>query len=611
MKNFRLLALMLLTMAALTVWSAPALPGKWQVRQKDGTLLTIEQMGDEFHHWTQTADGTLLVERDGGYYVADIDDQGRLTPTLLLAHDAPLRGSDELAAANRQKARKALFHNVGATARRAALINNNGGYLQHMGSPRVLVILAEYQDVTFTVNSPVEAFEQYLNGTEQKDLGNHNTDNINSIRQYFNTVSHGQFTPQFDLVGPVTLPQEMKYYGAGSSNSENMSQLGKDAIALVEDQVDLTKYDNDGDGRVELVYVIHAGYGQNQGGAEETMWAKVSTVNMKINETLKLTRLGCNAELFHPQREGYINGTGVFCHEFSHTMGLPDLYPTNTAGRKVDNQSMERWDLMDNGLYLANGFRPIPYTAWEQEVLGWIEMDSLKTTRGGVQLMPLVEDGKAYKIPNPDNDREFIVIENMQKRGICSAIPNSGLLIYHVAYPYTKVNMGDNPNNTAGKPSVALVPACGVMMSGFLIEGQGYGGTYTRAEYTANQKAVVFPGTENVTELTDEALLPNYKFYATGSDESDVAVGSKLLNIAIDSETGAVTFDYIGQPAAGDVNNDGVTDIDDVVALVNYILGEPAERFVAEAADVNGDSNIDVGDVVAIINIILGGDSTN
>ncbi len=55
----------------------------------------------------------------------------------------------------------------------------------------------------------------------------------------------------------------------------------------------------------------------------------------------------------------------------------------------------------------------------------------------------------------------------------------------------------------------------------------------------------------------------------------------------------------------GDANGDGVVDVADVVAIVNYILEKPAENFYKAAADVNGDTVIDAADVVSVVNIIL------
>jgi hypothetical protein len=55
----------------------------------------------------------------------------------------------------------------------------------------------------------------------------------------------------------------------------------------------------------------------------------------------------------------------------------------------------------------------------------------------------------------------------------------------------------------------------------------------------------------------------------------------------------------------GDANGDGVVDVADVVAIVNYILEKSAENFNFKAADVNGDNIIDAADVVLVVNIIL------
>lgn len=90
-------------------------------------------------------------------------------------------------------------------------IIGDGTYLQHTGSPRVLIVLAAFQDLAFTVNDPVKAFDQCLNGEQQEDLGNRNHLNVASVRQYFETSSRNQFSPQFDVVGPIVLPKTWQW----------------------------------------------------------------------------------------------------------------------------------------------------------------------------------------------------------------------------------------------------------------------------------------------------------------------------------------------------------------------------------------------------------------
>lgn len=417
-------------------------------------------------------------------------------------------------------------------------------YLQHMGSPRILTILAEFQDVGFTVNDPVRAFEQYLNGDKQEDLGNQNQLNISSVRQYFETSSHQKFSPQFDIVGPLTLPQDMEYYGGKENNGsdDKMYDFCRDAMELAKDVVnDWSVYDNDKDGQIELVCVIFAGYGQNQGGPSNTLWAKASYQNIKLNDELRIARFNCSSELFNPTEKYsyYINGTGVFIHELSHCMGLPDLYATKEIAY-VNNQGMESFSIMDYGLYNRNGFAPCTYNAWEQETMGWTEIEELKPTADSPQqindLLPLVEGGKAYKLMNADNDRDYIVMENVQKRGLNEYAIAHGLLVYHVDYPTNSINMTDAPNNNPGHPAVAVVPAGGILINSYL---RGNNKRYTNNEWKMTVGASVFPGTENITSLTDQMQRPNYCFW---NGTTAKATGFQLNTISENAETGTVSF---------------------------------------------------------------------
>ena len=424
----------------------------------------------------------------------------------------------------------------------------NGNYLPHTGNVRVLTILAAFQDLDFLVNNPVQAFDQYLNGEKQEDLGNMNRLNVASVRQYFETCSHGKFSPQFDIVGPVTLPEKMSFYGGTKNNGsdDNFSDFCRDAMNQAKDLVpDWSIYDNDKDGNIELVCVIYAGYGQNQGGADSTLWAKASYKNLKLNDSLRISRFNCSPELFTPTKgesydySQYINGTGVFIHEFSHCIGLPDLYAT-TSKAYVNNQGMEAYSIMDYGLYNYNGFAPCPYTAWEQEILGWTEIEEIQLTANSPQpiakLLPILEGGKAYKLVNGNNNRDFIIMENIQQRGLNRRAEGHGLLVYHVDYPYTIVNMTDAPNNNPGHPSVAVVPSGGLIISSYL---RGEGKTYTKKQWLESLKAVPFPGTKQVTSLTDEMQLPNYCFW---DGKTSKETGFMLSGIAEDTESGAVSF---------------------------------------------------------------------
>jgi immune inhibitor A len=239
-------------------------------------------------------------------------------------------------------------------------------------------------------------------------------------------------------------------------------------------------------------------------------------------------------------------------HEMSRCMGLPDLYATQSQG-KVNNQGMESWSIMDYGLYNRNGFAPAAYTAWEQKVMGWTEIEDVGSMMvdGQCQLsdvLPLIEGGKAYKLQNPDNDRNYIVLENVQKRGLNQYANGHGLLVYQVDYPNSSVGMSDSPNNNPGHPSVAVVPAGGELINAYL---RGKDKLYTVAQWRESLAASVFPGTKVVTSLTDNMLLPNYCFW-NGSTAKET--GFMLNSLSENEEAGTVSFNVAIDDPTGVMN---------------------------------------------------------
>jgi len=562
-----LLLLCLFTFLPLTTQAAPAWPFPFKVKQPDGTVLTVRLHGDEHFNWVTTTDDILLTTKDNAYYVAKIDDDGQLKATTLLAHDQQQRTAAEQTAIRQQAPRRTLFAERGnqtMAARRAPQVTNSS-YFPHTGSPRVLVILAAFQDKGFTLTNPVKSFEQYLNGNTRENYGHREDRNYYSVAKYFETVSHGLFKPQFDIVGPVTLPQNLAYYGGTDSSSgsdEKMEEFCTDAVTKAMEaypNLDLSKYDNVNNDKVlELVYIIHAGYGQNTSGPANTMWAKVSNFssNVPIKDGYEFGRGGCQSELmfndeYYKGGVPWINGIGPFVHEFSHGMGLPDLYVTTTGNvTKAHNQSMQAWDVMDYGIYNNSGYRPAAYTAWEQEAMGWITIEELKEPTLNISLTPVIDGGTAYKIQNPNKPNEYIVLENIQQKGINGKAFGTGLLAYHVDYANDVVNMGDNPNNTAGHPRVAVIPSGGDSYPTAHTHAEDKPATadkpYSYDDWKAMHAATPFPGTQDVKTLTDEQTLPNFCFY---SGDTKNSVGHSLFNIK--EENGVITFDYDEDSATG------------------------------------------------------------
>lgn len=562
-----------LLLAATTAGAVKMKPGVVSITQRDGTILAVRAFGDADLSYYVASDGTLLYLEGTDYYIAEVTADGTLAPTPLLAHEPGLRSAREQSAVRAQQ--KERFFNTMQLQAQANRIRRepmrpDDTLFPHEGAPRVPVILVEFSDSTFKVADPKTTFDKYLNA---KDLFDRKTEpvvgrNYGSVARYFSDMSGGQFTPQFDVYGPVQLSRPLKAYGAGPSSSERMDSLLHDACMAVDDSVNFKQYDANGDGNIDLVYVIYAGYSQSiAGNSSDCIHPKSGVVSIaKSFDGVKVCRYGVNNELngtpANQVKNLYINGIGLFCHEFSHCMGLPDIYPASgTTAQKMINQNMEYWDLMDGGEYTNNGYCPTEYTAWERERMGWMEIDTLSQS-ADITLLPLSAGGKAYRVLNDKDEtgHEYYILENVQQTGWNKKVLGHGMMVSHIDYSDSQFTLGGcKVNAVAGHPRMTLMPADGMLVPEYYIgmtihEGstteekqvnapfyEKYAGQlFDQAAYITEAAGDLYPGNAAVTSLTDEST-PTAAWVYTGS-----YMGKPITDISEDAETGTISFKFMG-----------------------------------------------------------------
>lgn len=571
-----ILCLTLALMSATTMFAVKAKPGITQLQLVDGTIVSATLHGDEHFSYYSLLDGTPLKKCDDGKY--------------------------EIITTETLNARKATVINTLKT-RASGIGSIRPAYFPHTGSPKALVILVQFQDVKFKSSDPVATFNHYLNadfGTAvpSQDVSVFNQEDVNygSVKEYFKECSMGQFTPQFDIVGPVTVSQKSAYYGADDKNvqngtDKNFKQMISEACNKVADKIDFSKYDSDGDKFVDLVYIIYAGYSQSiSGNSDDYLWPKSGTDNFyKYDENGKeisplkylifngcrVCRFGINNELngSPDSKIPSINGIGLFCHEFSHTMGLPDHY--DTEYKDADNQSPEFWDLMDAGEYTYDGYCPTPYTPWQKMLMGWATPITLDGTQAGqYTLEPYDLASKAYKIEadvNKDNFRinenysstelsdkkkkelkerakgEFLLLQNIRNEGWYKHLLGYGLLVWRIDYSDInhQVHLTDNPNDTIGIPRVTIVPADGLIINQANVGNK----KYTIDEYWENCANDPFPAYGIGKDGSDINSLTEVKF------NWSTMTTRPLYNIAKDEATGIVSFDYLKDFKATGIEN--------------------------------------------------------
>lgn len=542
-----------LMLCSLTTWAAKAESIPVQIRQADGTVITVILRGDEHINWYTTLDGVLLVQgEDNNYYIGKVEKSGNLIATKQLAHEALTRSQAERNLIAKQDKDK-FFAYVNKVAEESENAYNNSPltrgpivdsgyngvpYFPHTGSPKALVILAEFQDTTFTIQDTKKVFTNYLmNEGHFEDASYGQKQNYKGVRGYFKDCSYGKFTPEFKVVGPVKLPKEQTYYGEGDDNIE---ALIEDACSAIDNIVNFADYDANNDGMVDLVYVIYAGHSANVTGNKITdIWPKSGTVNISNTyDGKRICRYGVSNELAGKENKKKeketINGIGLFCHEFSHTLGLPDIYAYRTPAENQDDQGMEFWDLMDGGTEVRGGRVPASYLAWEREVMGWMNIDKLKNDTTISNLKSIDNGGKAYKIVNSKDQNEYIVLQSMQKgpwnQGWGDGTYGKGLFVYRISYPFGKVNVFDYPNNVKGKPRVIPIPADGKILAAANAGGslntyiqQLNGDLYPYNGINKIDKFTMYNGTIlkwSISEITEE----------DGANEDDRYVSFKFKN---------------------------------------------------------------------------------
>ena len=543
-----------LMLCSLTTWAAKAVSIPVQVRQDDGSVITVILRGDEHINWYTTLDGVLLVQGvDNNYYIGKVEKSGNLIATKQLAHEALTRSQAERNLIAKQD-KENFFAYVNKIAEESENAYNNSPltrgpiidsgydgvpYFPHTGSPKALVILAEFQDTTFTIQDTKKVFTNYLmNEGHFTETPYGQNQNYKGVRGYFKDCSYGQFTPEFDVVGPVKLPKPQAIYGAGKNDRVDL--LIADACSAVDGTVNFADYDVNGDGLVDLVYVIYAGHSANVTRNKITdIWPKSGTVNISNTfDGKSIRRFGVSNELTGLENKAKdketINGIGLFCHEFSHTLGLPDIYAYHTDAENQDDQGMEYWDLMDGGTGVRGGRIPASYLAWEREVMGWMKIDELKKDSSIENLKSIDNGGKAYKIVNPNDSNEYIVLQSIQKgawnQGWTKDNYAKGLLAYRVSYPFNKVNIFDFPNNVKGKPRVIPIPA-----DGKILAAANTGGSLNTYVQQLNGDLYPYNGINKIDEFTmyDGTILKWSISEITekdGANEDDRYVSFKFKN---------------------------------------------------------------------------------
>lgn len=527
-------------LTALTASAIPAKRGVMNIEQPDGTTLAVELVGDERAHQYFTPDGYLLTPADGYFYYAAPGDNGILVNSGIRAYDQPTAEARRyLGTVDRQAVRAALQSQLEARRTADSRQRVSGLFPESrfpaMGEQRAIVILVEYKDVKMTLPDAHDYFSRMLNEYGFSDYGG-----TGCAKEFFELNSGGRFICDFDVFGPVTLSQNRSYYGGNdwSGNDQRPHYMVQEACQLLDGQVNFADYDRDGDGYVDNVFVFYAGRGEASGGPAESVWPHAWTLSaggisqsQRTFDGVIVDRYGCSNE-YESNRP---DGVGTFVHEFSHVIGLPDLYATSYTSSFTPGA----WSALDYGPYNNDGCTPPNYGAFERAALGW--MEPVRITGAMNATLPPITENIACIIYDDSNPDEYFLFENRQQTGWDTYIPGHGMLVWHVDYN-ASVWTSNVVNNTPSHQYCDIEEADG-----------------SQSDYSRDGDS--FPGASNVTSFTD-TTRPSMKRWN--------GQGFNLPLTEIAENNGIITFLVAGGAEALDAPEVTVSTASDDALLLEW-----------------------------------------
>ena len=456
-------------------YGEPVNPAPFEYTQPDGTKITLQAHGDEYGSWLETEDNTIVVMNDNGYveYATIIDgvvagsgirygsrarrapsrnssstrtanmgipDRDSLLSQFAIQREILMEALDSMKQAEFENEEPIVARKVAGPARAAAA---DVKPLAKIDDQIVLCILIQFSDVKFKIAK--QFYDDMWNLEDYKYTA---AGSYGSVNDFYKENSYGKVNVKADVYGPYEAKYNYAHYQKKNKSAQYNSAeaLVKEAInAAIAHGVKLSKYDKNGDGKVDCVHVIYAGYKYNDTYPKAGLFS-----NHHSYVTVKQNGYATYDYIITPERAGYsgemIAPMGAVCHEYGHVLGAPDFYDTNydTGGQYLGTGE---YDVMGSGSHNGSpaGSCPAhhnPFT--KMYIYQWVPTPVLDLVHGETSsyISPTYVN-KTYVLKpshlNKDfcvfptgDDEDFFMLENRTKQGFNASIPNpGGLLIYH------------------------------------------------------------------------------------------------------------------------------------------------------------------------------------
>ncbi|HIE05259.1 MAG TPA: M6 family metalloprotease domain-containing protein [bacterium (Candidatus Stahlbacteria)] len=327
------------------------------------------------------------------------------------------------------------------------------------GEGEAVVLLVDFSDNPYQAQK--EHFDTLVYGSS-----------FGTMNHYYRDVSADRYgiSPLSFVSNWLRAPETYSFYvgdsfGLTNQFPRNAQGLVYAACSLADPLVDFSQYDTDGDGYVDILLVVHAGPGAEEGGVPSRIWSHKWQLSSdylgcpgpyQTNDGVLVDVYAMEPEWL--ERDNAPITVGVFVHEFGHVLGLPDLYDIDYSSYGIGSfclMAAGSWNQISESA--PAGSSPARLSAWCRYILGWADEKALE--RGGItelldEPIPASTDRIYRFLENPNgpdwNDStggngEYFLVENRYQSGYDQGLPGSGLLILHCDESQTDNSIDNHP----------------------------------------------------------------------------------------------------------------------------------------------------------------------
>lgn len=412
--------------------STPFIDKEFTFTNPDGSTVQVRGSGDQYHAVFETLDGYTVVKdpESGVYKYATLsEDKDSLVPTGLdagqgdpeslglqrqvrvrraAAHEAvgqsPLMQGQKSRWETRRDEKKEILSSVMATTLPEAMPESAATVGNYVG----LCILIRFPDVVDTVSQ--QEVSNFCNQTGYTGFGN-----SGSVRDYFFDNSRGRLTYTNTVTSYYTAAHNRSYYtDPAITYGTRAKELIVEALNWLKSQnFNFSQLTSDSAGFIQALNVFYAGPTVNNWS--EGLWphswslATYDAGGGKKFHDYQITDIGSELTL------------RTFCHENGHMIcDYPDLYDYQS-----DSYGIGHYCLM---CYGGNDKNPVQISAYLKNLSGWATQATPITPGLTATLVASNNDFYVYS----KSATEYMIVENRQKTGRDTFLPDSGLAIWHV-----------------------------------------------------------------------------------------------------------------------------------------------------------------------------------